>query len=156
MDEEDLSGLTDEEVLKKVQPGYTSDVDKYYIELAHWILDKAGQPRMGDPALKSLEDAQVEYQYAKDDFDLEPTEENKSKMVEAEIAMLKAQIAETKAKLGRSTDFKADKAKEYKSSFGVKGNIGGRLKTRKYKNLNGPSSVRRHRSRRVSIRKNKA
>jgi hypothetical protein len=151
-----MDGLSDEEILKKVQPGYTSDTDKYYIELAHWILDKAGHVDIKDPAVKSLEDAEVEYQYAKDDFDLEPTEENKSKMVQAEIAMLKAQIAETKAKLGRSTDFKADKSKEYKSSFGVKGNIGGRLKTRKHKNPNGSTRIRRHYSRRLFGRKIKA
>lgn len=55
----------------------------------------------------------------------------------------------------RSTDFKADNGKEYKSSFGVKGNIGGRLKTRRRKHRNGSTQVRRHRSRRVSSRKNK-
>jgi hypothetical protein len=148
--DEDLSGLKTPELLKKIQPGYTTDVDKYYIELAHWILDKARQPDVGDPALKSLEDTEVEYQYAKDDFDLEPTEENKTKMVKAEIAMLKAKITETKSKLGRSTDFKSTVEKP--SAFFPKITVKAGLKTRRRKNGNGPARVRRHRSRRVSSR----
>jgi hypothetical protein len=60
--------------------------------------------------------------------------------------MIKAEIAENK---GHATDFKGDKSKEYKSSFGVKGNIGGRLKTRRRKHRNGSSRIRRHRSRRM-------
>jgi hypothetical protein len=131
-------------------PGYTSDVDKYYIELAHWILDNAGRVNIEEPALKSLEDARQDYEYAKEDFESDPSKDNEMKMIKANIAMIKAEIAENK---GRSTDFKADKGKEYKSSFGVKGNIGGRLKTRRHKHRNGSSRVRRHRSVYMSRRK---
>lgn len=55
-----------------------------------------------------------------------------------------------------STNFAKDAqtAQTTKSTVlpGVKGPIGGRLKTRRRKNRNGPSRVRRHRSRRVSSR----
>lgn len=155
MDSPDFSKMSDSNVLKAVQPGITSDVDKYYIELAHWILDKAGSVDIKDPVLKSVEDAQVEYQYAKDDFESDPSPENNKKMVKAEIAMLKAEIAENKAKMGRSAKMEPQQPMDSSIFKGLKSTKGG-LKTRRRKRRNGPSRVRRHRSRRVSGRKDKA
>lgn len=69
-------GDEDEQILRKVQPGFTSDVDKHYTELAYWILNKAGHVNIGDPALKSLKDAKEDYQLAKEDYESDPSIKN--------------------------------------------------------------------------------
>jgi hypothetical protein len=125
--------------------GYTEEVDKYYIELAHWILDKAGPVDIGDAATPSLEDLELSYEDLKARYEADKTPENEKNMLIAGIAFLKAKKKE------RSTDFKTTVEKP--SAFFPKINVKAGLKTRKHKDRNGSVGIRRHRSRRVSGRK---
>jgi hypothetical protein len=127
--------------------GYTEPVDKYYEELAHWILDKAGRVDVEDAAMPSLEDLERSYEDLKARYESEKTPENEKNMLIAGIAFLKAKNREL------STDFKTtvEKSSAFFPNIPVKAG----LKTRRRKHRNGPSRVRRHRSQRVSGRKDK-
>ena len=146
----DFSTMRDSEVLKAVQPGITSDVDKYYIELAHSIVDNDWLS-LGDSATPAIEDLELAYELAKSDYEAEKTPENELAMLKAQIKLRNAQI-----ELMKERKAKMEPSKEIKSpTLGIKTTSGG-LKTRKGKQRNGSSRLRRHSSRRVSSRKIKA
>lgn len=146
----DFSTMRDSEVLKAVQPGITSDVDKYYIELAHSIVDN-NWLYLGKSATPRIEDLETEYETAKSDYEYEKTTENEVTMLKANIALIKAQ-----SELLKERQAKLEPPKPLGKSSFIKGDVVGGLKTRRRKHRNGPSRVRRHRSRRVSSRKVKA
>lgn len=146
----DFSNMRDSELLKAVQPGITSDVDKYYIELAHSIVD-SDWLSLGDSATPGIEDLETEYEHAKADYEAEQTVVNELAMLKAQIKLRNAQI-----ELMKERRAKMEPSKEMKSpTLGIKTTTGG-LKTRRRKHRNGPSGLRRHRSRRVSKRQVKA
>lgn len=142
--------MRDSEVLKAVQPGITSDVDKYYIELAHSIVDN-NSLYLGESATPEIGDLERDYESAKSDYEYEKTPKNEVAMIKANTKLIKAQT-----ELLKERQSKMEPSKEMKSPIlGIKTTTGG-LHTRRRKHRNGPSGVRRHRSRRVSTRKVKA
>ena len=146
----DFSNMRDSEVLRAVQPGITSDVDKYYIELAHSIVD-SDWLSLGESATPGIEDLETEYEHAKSDYEAEQTVVNELAMLKAQIKLRNAQsefMKERRAKMEPSKDIKS-------ATLGIKTTSGG-LKARKGKQRNGSSRLRRHSSRRVSGRKIKA
>ncbi len=146
----DFSTMRDSEVLKAVQPGITSYVDKYYLELAHSIVD-SDWLSLGKSATPRIEELETEYELAKSDYEYEKTAENEVAMLKAQIKLRNAQI-----ELLKERQAKMEPSKEMKSpTLGIKTTSGG-LKTRKQTQPNGSSRIRRHRSRRVSNRKIKA
>lgn len=146
----DFSNMRDSEVLKAVQPGITSDVDKYYIELAHSIVD-SDWLSLGESATPGIEELETEYEHAKADYEAEQTPENELAMLKAQIKLRNAQI-----ELMKGRKAKMEPSKEFKSpTLGIKSTTGG-LKTRRRKHRNGPSGLRRHRVTRVSKKQNKA
>lgn len=146
----DFSNMRDSEVLKAVQPGITSDVDKYYIELAHSIVDNDWLS-LGKSATPAIEELETEYELAKSDYEYEKTPENEIAMLKAQIKLRNAQI-----ELMKERKAKMEPSKEMKSpTLGIKSTTGG-LKTRRRKHRNGPTGLRRHRSTRVSKKQNKA
>lgn len=143
----DFSNMRDSEVLRAVQPGITSDVDKYYIELAHSIVD-SDWLSLGDSATPGIEELETEYEHAKADYEAEQTVVNELAMLKAQIKLRNAQI-----ELMKERKAKMEPSKEMKSpTLGIKTTSGG-LKTRSHKRRNGSSTIRRHRSRRVPSRK---
>ncbi len=146
----DFSTMRDSEVLKAVQPGITSDVDKYYIELAHSIVD-SDWLSLGESATPEIGDLETDYELAKSDYEYEKTPENEIAMLKAQIKLRNAQI-----ELMKERRAKMEPSKEMKSpTLGIKSTTGG-LKTRRRKHRNGPTGLRRHRSTRVSKKQNKA
>lgn len=146
----DFSTMRDSEVLKAVQPGFTSDVDKYYIELAHSIVD-SDWLSLGESATPEIADLERDYESAKSDYEYEKTAENEVAMLKAQIKLRNAQI-----ELMKERRAKMEPSKEMKSpTLGIKTTTGG-LKTRRRKHRNGPTGLRRHRSTRVSKKQNKA
>ena len=146
----DFSTMRDSEVLKAVQPGITSDVDKYYLELAHSIVD-SDWLSLGKSATPGIEQLETDYELAKSDYEYEKTAENEVAMLKAQIKLRNAQIELMK---GRKS--KMEPSKEMKSPIlGIKSTTGG-LKTRRRKHRNGSTRIRRHRSTRVSKRQVKA
>jgi hypothetical protein len=131
-------------------PGYTSEVDKYLIELAHYIVDM-NSLSLGDSVHPDLDELEKAYESAKYEYESENTPDYELKMLLAQHKLLKAQAELLKE---RSTDFKTKVEKP--SAFFPKITVTAGLKTRRRKHRNGPSRVRRHRSARVSSRKDKA
>lgn len=127
-------------------PGFTSDVDKYYLELAHSIVDNDWLS-LGESATPGIEELERAYEHAKSDYEYEKTPENEVAMLKAQIKLRNAQI-----ELMKERKAKMEPSKEMKSpTLGIKTTSGG-LKTRRRKHRNGSSSIRRHRSTRVSKR----
>lgn len=143
----DFSTMRDSEVLKAVQPGFTSDVDKYYIELAHSIVD-SDWLSLGESATPGIEDLETEYEHAKADYEAEQTVVNELAMLKAQIKLRNAQI-----ELMKERHAKMEPQKPLGKSSFIKGDVVGGLKTRSHKRRNGSSTIRRHRSRRVPSRK---
>jgi hypothetical protein len=146
----DFSKMRDSEVLKAVQPGITSDVDKYFIELAHYIVDK-DHLTLGESVHPDLDELEKQYESAKYEYQEDKTPETELKMLKAQYNLL---IAQKELLKERKTEF--SKTVEKPSAFFPKIPVKAGLKTRRRKHRNGSSRVRRHRSQRVSGRKDKA
>jgi hypothetical protein len=141
--------MRDSEVLKAVQPGITSDVDKYYLELAHSIVG-SDWLSLGKSATPSIEELETEYELTKSDYEYEKNAENEVAMLKAQIKLRNAQI-----ELLKERRAKMEPSKEMKSpTLGIKTTSGG-LKTRRRKHRNGSSSISRYRSTRMSKRQAK-
>lgn len=145
----DFGTMTDSEVLKAVQPGITSDVDKYYLELVHSIVD-SDWLSLGKPAISGIKQLETDYELAKSEYEYEKTAENKAAVIKAQLKLRNAVL-----ELLKERQAKMEPSKEMKSPIlGIKTTSGG-LKTRRRKHRNGSSSISRHRSTRMSKRQTK-
>jgi hypothetical protein len=131
-------------------PGFTSEIDKYLLELAHYIVDK-NHLDLGESVHPDLDELEKAYESAKYQHESEKTPETQLNMLKAQYKLL---VAQNELLKERKTDFSTTVEKP--SAFFPNIPVKAGLKTRRRKHRNGPSRVRRHRSQRVSGRKDEA